>query len=259
MYYCCRKCLEKPILLSHNGKRKCRTDHFTHTSWQARDALEFTEERNAQQRQQEREKEERRAAARLKHTEMRAGASPKRAAAPDPLEDRTHNAPLLHHLSPAPAVSEGSVKPQGAQSENSNHAGGQGPEKGQRHLDGKGDSRGERAEGVAGEEHEGGEATRAKRTGDDGEHESNDVAFVLRKLYTGGGLDAQQQSWKCMPTNLFNTLTLQLGTLSKVGFPSKIPNCGLGSLLFCACSPLASVLKPNRRLGCVQEFSKAHP
>lgn len=46
--------------------------------------------------------------------------------------------------------------------------------------------------------------------------ETNDVAFVLRKLYTGGGLDAQQQAWQCMPSNLFNTLTLQLGTLSKV-------------------------------------------
>ncbi|CAM9250870.1 unnamed protein product [Scytosiphon promiscuus] len=49
--------------------------------------------------------------------------------------------------------------------------------------------------------------------------ESNDVAFVLRKLYTGGGLDAQQQAWQCMPTNLFNTLTLQLGTLSKINMP----------------------------------------
>lgn len=45
---------------------------------------------------------------------------------------------------------------------------------------------------------------------------TNDVAFVLRKLYTGGGLDAQQQGWDRMPTDLFNTLTLQLGTLSKV-------------------------------------------
>ncbi|CAM9128605.1 unnamed protein product [Hapterophycus canaliculatus] len=49
--------------------------------------------------------------------------------------------------------------------------------------------------------------------------ESNDVAFVLRKLYTGGGLDAQQQAWQCMPSNLFNTLTLQLGTLSKINMP----------------------------------------
>lgn len=45
---------------------------------------------------------------------------------------------------------------------------------------------------------------------------TNDVAFVLRKLYTGGGLDAQQQGWKNLPMNLFNTLTLQMGTLSKV-------------------------------------------
>lgn len=54
------------------------------------------------------------------------------------------------------------------------------------------------------------------RAGGGGGRESADVAFVMRKLYTGGGLDAQQQSWKCMPANLFNTLTLQLGTLSKV-------------------------------------------
>ena len=56
----------------------------------------------------------------------------------------------------------------------------------------------------------------ATRKGNTTAQESNDVVFVLRKLYTGGGLDAQQQSWDCMPTNLFNTLTLQLGTLSKV-------------------------------------------
>lgn len=55
-----------------------------------------------------------------------------------------------------------------------------------------------------------------KRKGGGSAGDSNDIAFVLRKLYTGGGLDAQQQGWKCMPTNLFNTLTMQLGTLSKV-------------------------------------------
>lgn len=47
-------------------------------------------------------------------------------------------------------------------------------------------------------------------------HANKDVAFVLRKLYTGGGLDAQQQGWKALPVDLFNTLTLQLGTMSKV-------------------------------------------
>lgn len=60
------------------------------------------------------------------------------------------------------------------------------------------------------------EGARGKRKGRGSGGDSNDIAFVLRKLYTGGGLDAQQQGWKCMPTNLFNTLTMQLGTLSKV-------------------------------------------
>lgn len=43
-----------------------------------------------------------------------------------------------------------------------------------------------------------------------------DMAFVLRNLYTGGGLDAQQQGWDSLPNALFNTLTMQLGTMSKV-------------------------------------------
>lgn len=60
------------------------------------------------------------------------------------------------------------------------------------------------------------DGARRKRKGGGSAGDSNDIAFVLRKLYTGGGLDAQQQGWKCMPTNLFNTLTMQLGTLSKV-------------------------------------------
>ncbi|CAM9406854.1 unnamed protein product [Ectocarpus sp. 6 AP-2014] len=63
------------------------------------------------------------------------------------------------------------------------------------------------------------DGARRKRKGGSSAGDSNDIAFVLRKLYTGGGLDAQQQGWKCMPTNLFNTLTMQLGTLSKINMP----------------------------------------
>lgn len=62
--------------------------------------------------------------------------------------------------------------------------------------------------------------------------DSNDVAFVLRKLYTGGGLDAQQQAWQCMPSNLFNTLTLQLGTLSKVSLGLSVA-CGVTTRVSC--------------------------
>lgn len=61
---------------------------------------------------------------------------------------------------------------------------------------------------------------------------TNDVAFVLRKLYTGGGLDAQQQGWECLPVDLFNTLTLQLGTMSKVGWCSRVALPVLFRLLF---------------------------
>ncbi|CAN0104907.1 unnamed protein product, partial [Laminaria digitata] len=71
--------------------------------------------------------------------------------------------------------------------------------------------------GQGGEEG-GGEKAGRKGSGVGG-RVTNDVAFVLRKLYTGGGLDAQQQGWDRMPTDLFNTLTLQLGTLSKVNMP----------------------------------------
>lgn len=48
-------------------------------------------------------------------------------------------------------------------------------------------------------------------------HDTKSAAFVLRKLYTGGGLDAQQEGWESLPVELFNTLTMQLGTISKVG------------------------------------------
>lgn len=73
-------------------------------------------------------------------------------------------------------------------------------------------------DGARTQRQEGREGAGGTRKGGNRARESNDVVFVLRKLYTGGGLDAQQQSWDCMPTNLFNTLTLQLGTLSKVSF-----------------------------------------
>eukprot|EP00752_Nemacystus_decipiens_P011950 g10596.t1 len=185
----------------------------------AKDALELNEERNAQQRVQQRRKEEQRAAARLKHTQMGAGTSTQRGAVSDPREDLAHNTSLLRHLPPALAVSEGPVKPRDAQPENSQHAGGQGSEKRQEKQHGTRNLRGARAEGARGEEQETGEVASAKLAGNGRGEESTDVAFVLRKLYTGGGLDAQQQSWKCMPTNLFNTLTLQLGTLSKINMP----------------------------------------
>lgn len=69
---------------------------------------------------------------------------------------------------------------------------------------------GEQARGAG--EHFGGASKKGEKAG----HITNDVAFVLRKLYTGGGLDAQQKGWKSLPMDLFNTLTLQLGTMSKV-------------------------------------------
>lgn len=72
---------------------------------------------------------------------------------------------------------------------------------------------GELASGARGER-VGGASKGEKKAG----QVTNDVAFVLRKLYTGGGLDVQQQGWKSLPMDLFNTLTLQLGTLSKVTF-----------------------------------------
>ncbi|CAM9458599.1 unnamed protein product [Pylaiella littoralis] len=77
---------------------------------------------------------------------------------------------------------------------------------------------GHQREGAGGGGQEGRVGARGVRKGGAGQ-DSTDVAFVLRKLYTGGGLDAQQQSWKCMPSNLFNTLTLQMGTLSKINMP----------------------------------------
>lgn len=185
-----------------------------HTTWQARGALELHEERSAQQRQQEKKNEEQKAAERLKRSRYRAGTSPQRGNASDPRgnnstkEHRAHNAPLLQHRSP--------------QRESSQHAGGQESEQAINHHEGIGDLCEEMAGGAGGDELEGSGGAPGQRGGGSGVRDSNDVAFVLRKLYTGGGLDAQQQGWKCMPTNLFNTLTLQLGTLSKVGFSSKM-------------------------------------
>ena len=46
---------------------------------------------------------------------------------------------------------------------------------------------------------------------------ASNFCFLLRNLYTGGGLDAQQQGWESLPMNLINTLTLQLGAVTKVG------------------------------------------
>lgn len=196
-------------------------------AWQARSALEVNEESKAQQRQEEKKKEEQRAAVRLNHAQKRAGTSPQGGTAADfrdnsSLEEyRTRNASLLHHVSTAPAVSGPPAKPRDAQGEIPQHAEGQDSEKEQKHHQGNGGLRGEKAEGAGGEDQEGSDGARETRAGDSRGQESNDVAFVLRKLYTGGGLDAQQQGWKCMPTNLFNTLTLQLGTLSKVVFGRK--------------------------------------
>lgn len=48
---------------------------------------------------------------------------------------------------------------------------------------------------------------------------TEDIDSVLRNLYTVGWLDAQQQGWNSLPAALFNTLTMQLGTLRKVRQP----------------------------------------
>lgn len=66
----------------------------------------------------------------------------------------------------------------------------------------RGEERGDRAAGAASQANAGKVA--------------NDVCFVLRKLYTEGGLDAQQQGWKSLPADIFNTLTLQMGTMTRV-------------------------------------------
>lgn len=61
-----------------------------------------------------------------------------------------------------------------------------------------------------------GEGTRGQLRDNERERDTQDMTFVLRKLYTGGGLDAQQEGWECLPMKLLNTLTMQLGTISKV-------------------------------------------
>lgn len=66
--------------------------------------------------------------------------------------------------------------------------------------------------------------------------DAKDVAFVLRKLYTGGALDAQQEGWNSLPMELFNTLTMQVGTINKVC------SAGFGANL------LVSILREDGRL-----------
>lgn len=201
---------------------------MAYTTWQARDALGLNEERSAQQRREEKKKEERKAAERLKHAHNRVGMPYPGDNGPDPRdnnltdEERARTASLLHHLPPALNVSGRPVKPQDPHGENAQHPRGKDSEKRENHHQRTGGHRGEGAGGAGVAEQVGGEGGQGTRGGDSRGRESNDVAFVLRKLYTGGGLDAQQQSWKCMPTNLFNTLTLQLGTLSKVCVRSKV-------------------------------------
>lgn len=98
---------------------------------------------------------------------------------------------------------------------------------------------------------ESGEATVARGAGRD----AKDVAFVLRKLYTGGALDAQQEGWDSLPMELFNTLTMQVGTINKVcsaAFKDKV----LASTLWeDGCSLQTRVVDDERGLYPVQQIN----